>query len=225
MFALHPPTGRGFLVLTLVLSSTTAFAQPPTVSLPDDIHTGDTVVISTLDGQSLRGRLASLSPAEITVLTRDGRRETLSAARVGRIVVKDPIRNGLIIGAGVGLAAGIAGAELVNTICENETRRLPFSLFHSRRHRGCRRCGDRRGIDGVRQRVALDLTPALPSEYLTRGVREYGRRPVRHARTPAAFLPEHRRFVADPPFVGACPRARCDAWPHSDESSCALREL
>ena len=144
MFALHLPTGRGFLVLTLVLAGTTAFAQPPTVSLPDDIHTGDTVVVSTLEGQSLRGRLESLSPAEITVLTRDGRRETLSAARVGRIVVKDPIRNGLIIGAGVGLAAGIAGAELVNTICRKRDRRLPVSFFRPRRHRGCSRCGDRR---------------------------------------------------------------------------------
>ena len=165
MFALHPPTGHGFLVLTLVLSSTTAFAQPPTVSLPDDIHIGDTVVISTLDGQSLQGRLASLSPAEITVLTRDGRRETLSAARVGRIVVKDPIRNGLIIGAGVGLAAGIAGAELVNTICENETGACPSVFFILGGIGAAAGAAIGAGIDGVRQRVALDLTPALPSEY------------------------------------------------------------
>jgi hypothetical protein len=165
MFALLLPMCRGLLVVTLVLSSTTTFAQPPTVSLPDDIHTGDTVVVSTLDGQSLRGRLESLSPAEITVLTRDGRRETLSAARVGRIVVKDPIRNGLIIGAGVGLAAGIAGAELVNTICENESGGCPSVFFILGGIGAAAGAAIGAGIDGVRQRVALDLTPALPSEY------------------------------------------------------------
>ena len=196
MFALHLPMCRGLLVLALVLSSTTAFAQPPTVSLPDDIHTGDTVVVSTLDGQSLRGRLASLSPAEITVLTRDGRRETLSAARVGRIVVKDPVRNGLIIGAGVGAGGRNRGRRAGEHDLRKRDRRLPFSLFHPRRHRGCSRCGDRRGHRWrPPSRRAGPHTRVCRAEVLTRGVREYGRRPVRHARTPAAFLSEHRRFA------------------------------
>jgi opacity protein-like surface antigen len=165
MVTLDLLTRPGFLGLAFILASGAASAQVPGGPLPNDIPAGEQVVVSTMDGHSLKGRVQTLSPSEITILTRDGRRETLSAPRVGRIVVKDPVRNGVLIGTGVGVAAGIAGAALVEAICENETGGCPSVFFILGGIGAGAGAALGAGIDGLNHRVALDLMPDVPSEY------------------------------------------------------------
>lgn len=63
---------------------------------------GTTVYVTTTDGKEVPGRLAAVSGSSMTVSLRDASTRDFDEADVTRIRVKDPLWNGMLIGAGVG---------------------------------------------------------------------------------------------------------------------------
>jgi hypothetical protein len=100
------------LLLTAIaaLAPVIALAQEPVQSF-DQLNTrlkvGDTVWVTDAQGREIKGRIRDLSPASLR-LDAGGATQEFQAGRVGTIRVqpKDPLRNGVLWGAGVGFALG-----------------------------------------------------------------------------------------------------------------------
>jgi hypothetical protein len=103
---------RPSILFVLLLLARTAAAQTAPPALPamdSEVRTGETLLVLTTAGVQVSGRLRSLTPDALALETRHGV-ETLPANRIGRIIKKDSIRNGLWIGLASGAAAGLTGA-------------------------------------------------------------------------------------------------------------------
>jgi hypothetical protein len=94
------------LMFTVLLSAAPAYGQTDFTGLK--AKTGDLVYVTRATGTTIRGRLGAVSPSSVTVNQETIPYEPgLKIAREG-----DHLWNGIIIGAGIGVAAGmIIGAE------------------------------------------------------------------------------------------------------------------
>src|SRR4051812_46345732 len=84
------------------------------------LHTGDRVKIDTTDGHRVSGRIGDLSAQSVTITSDDGTTSLVTAARAGRIVLRDPVSNGAGLGAGIGLGAGLLAGLGVSSVYANE---------------------------------------------------------------------------------------------------------
>jgi hypothetical protein len=113
----------GVLLAALSLGGARAYAaqdgQPPAAPF-QRLHPGDRVRIVTLDGRRLTGRISDLSTQSLTLLSDDGTTTVLPAARAGRIVLRDPLRNGASMGAAIGAGAGLGVGLMLNAVYANE---------------------------------------------------------------------------------------------------------
>ena len=153
-----------FVVIVALLMARGVDAQPTGAWLRNVVNVSDNVLVTTTDGSRLSGRVRSLTEASLTVDTRDGP-QTLPANRIGRIVVKDPIRNGLLIGLGIGAGVGVTGGLLVNAICVNETGGCPGTVLLLTGIGAAAGAGIGAGLDGLRHRTTFDILPDAPHEY------------------------------------------------------------
>lgn len=156
----------GSSLLGSLLFASFAYAQPPEATLAsvaNEIREGEALLVTTSDGARISGRMISVTAASLSLDTSQGPR-TLRAGDVRRIVVKDSIRNGLLIGLGSGAAAGAAGGLLINAICVNETGACPGTVLLLTAIGGAAGAGIGAGLDGLRHRTVLDLIPAEPGE-------------------------------------------------------------
>ena len=116
----------GIVVRWTVAALLIAAGLAPAQGLPGDampqvnVAPGEKIVLTTNDGDRVEGRLRTITPELLTLDLREGL-GMIEMRRVNRIVVKDSIRNGLLIGLAVGAAAGVAGGLVMNAICVNET--------------------------------------------------------------------------------------------------------
>ena len=157
----------GLILLGLLLSAAVASGQPgqpPLAFLQDEIRPGETLLITTSNGTRMTGRLRTLPAASLTIQTADGPR-TLPADQVQRIVVKDSIRNGLLIGLGTGAAVGATGGLLVNAICVNESGACPGTVLLLAGIGAAAGAGIGAGVDGLRHQTVLDFLPDVPHEF------------------------------------------------------------
>lgn len=112
----------GWAVATLLIAAGLAPAQ----GLPGDgapqvnVAPGEKIVLTTTDGDRVEGRLRTITPDLLTLDLRQGL-GLIEMRRVNRIVVKDSIRNGLLIGLAIGAGAGLTAGIVMNAICVNET--------------------------------------------------------------------------------------------------------
>ena len=93
-----------------VLLPVAARAQTPATDferLPQILRSGQTVIITTTDRHTTRGRIAEISPSAVVVAAPDSR--TFERADIARIQKTDSIWNGLLIGAAVGGAVAAIG--------------------------------------------------------------------------------------------------------------------
>ena len=85
------------------------------------LQPGETVYVTDARGAETRGRLVLLSGAELH-LNADGERHTFPALTVATVArpIRDPVRNGVLIGMSAGAGLGIVGAatgRLVDDQC------------------------------------------------------------------------------------------------------------
>lgn len=125
------PSGRDVIVamFVLLLLPVSAAAQRPANSfdkLSQLIKPGDTVSITEADGGRVKGEVAEVTPSSITLLishngdrpgsanstTKVEERRTFPEAAVRRIVYRDSLWNGALIGAGVGTLWGPLGPSV-----------------------------------------------------------------------------------------------------------------
>ena len=157
----------GSILLGSLLSPAIAYGQPaqPTLAfVENEVRPGETLLVTTSDGTRMTGRLRALTAASLAIETADGVR-TLRADQVQRIVVKDSIRNGLLIGLGTGAAIGATGGLLVNAVCVNETGACPGVVLFLTGIGAAAGAGLGAGMDGLRHRTVLDLMPDMPHEF------------------------------------------------------------
>jgi hypothetical protein len=94
-----------------------AQTPPP---LPD-VRNGATVWATSNDGREIRGRVLASSLSEIGLEMQTGDRLTLSLDEVRRIEVKDSNKNGALLGAVIGGAAGAGFATfIIWALCETD---------------------------------------------------------------------------------------------------------
>jgi hypothetical protein len=96
-------------------TGTARYAQTARTLLP-----GRRIGVVEPDGTVTTGIVERAAPDALTLTTADGRRVTIPASRVARIIEKDSTRNGAFIGMAIGAGGGLAGGLLFNTLCRNE---------------------------------------------------------------------------------------------------------
>ena len=100
--------------------------DPQFAALERQLRTGDSVRITEITGEVVKGQLAALAPLHVTVLV-GGDRRTVQASHVERVQrTRVGVVLGAIIGAGAGIAAGAALASLVGN--EGGSRTAAFML-------------------------------------------------------------------------------------------------
>lgn len=81
--------------------------------IADNVHVGQQVLIVDDQGRRMEGRVEQASAEALRVSTRGGR-EDVALDRIVRIEKPDGLKNGALIGLGVGLGIGAVGATLMH---------------------------------------------------------------------------------------------------------------
>jgi hypothetical protein len=98
--------------------------------LVDIVKQGDTVVVVTTDGKQIKARALELNATAIIVSPGTSQQpQTIPAGDIARVLIPDPVGNGIKIGAGIGAAAGLVSGLLVNTYCSNEVGACPAAVI------------------------------------------------------------------------------------------------
>jgi hypothetical protein len=106
----------GVMLLLGFAATEPALAQPPATSidqLPARVRVGDDVWVTGEDGREVKGKLWNLTPSSVEVMSR-GRTTTFDAGSLRTMAARKPdsLRNGAIIGLGIGLGlASLAAFE------------------------------------------------------------------------------------------------------------------
>lgn len=119
------PTAIFVLSVFTVLKSLPAFAQTP--DLTQSVKPGDVVAVTGLDQERMVGRVRALTSGTITLDAPGGPR-TIATGSIGRVIVKDSLHNGTMIGLAIGVAGGAIGGWALGTLCANETGACPAGV-------------------------------------------------------------------------------------------------
>ena len=179
----------GWTLAALLIAAGLAPAQ----GLPDDgvpqanVAPGEKIVLTTSDGERVEGRLRTITPDLVTLDLRKGL-GMIEMRRVNRIVVKDSIRNGLLMGLAIGAGAGVAGGLVMNAICVNETGGClgDAAVLGLAGAAGGAAIGA--GLDGLQHRTAFERRESWRGVGL---VIDLGRGPRTHASSEAPQFTAH----------------------------------
>jgi hypothetical protein len=92
----------------------------PFDELPSVIQPLDTVVVTDVSGQQVKGQVRSLTKTTIEVFDRADNVRSFDRAGVRRIVARDPIGDGASKGAVIGAIPMLVAALVINVCCLNE---------------------------------------------------------------------------------------------------------
>lgn len=164
----------GGFALALVLAASGAEAQ--TAHSFDELQrilkAGQMVVVTDETGRETKGKVADVSPSSLVLLeleiTRDGReawtaKRTFANAVVRKIVLRDSLWNGSLIGLGVGAVPGVILGAGIATYCYNEATEC--SSLGALIAAGIAAAGAGIGaaIDGARNRVVFVSRQRTPT--------------------------------------------------------------
>lgn len=91
------------LLMTLSVTGCAGKRIPTTFTgMGERVPGGTTVYVTSADGKDVQGKLGTVSVSSMTVLLRDGSTRDFGEAEVTGVRVRDPLWNGMLIGAGVG---------------------------------------------------------------------------------------------------------------------------
>lgn len=150
-----------------------AFAQTPDLvrTAGPELEAGDKVDVLTKAGEKHTGRVRTLTDRSLALDTADGLVD-LVPAEVGRVVIKDSITNGLLIGLGAGAAGGALLAFFYNALCETENcgaEALGIAALWTGVGAGIGA-----GIDGLVHETVFDVVPDVPGELSPEMVAYFG---------------------------------------------------
>ncbi len=154
-----------WLLIWLLLAAPASAQSRTPVQLSAPIPAGVRLVVTTIDGDRVSGRVRAVTADAITLDTPSGLR-AVPADRIARIIERDSIRNGLWIGAAIGAAAGLSFGMVVNMICESESGGCPGVVMVLTGIGAASGGAVGAGVDGVRQRTLFDRIPAVPGEFV-----------------------------------------------------------
>lgn len=155
-----------WLLIWLLLAAPASAQSRMPLQLSASIPAGVRLVVTTVDGNRVSGRVRAATTDSITLDTPSGLR-TIAADQIVRIVERDPVRNGLVIGTAVGAAAGLSFGMVVNMICRSEVDEGCPGLVLLLTGIGAASGGGLgAGIDAVRQRTLFDRIPTVPAEFV-----------------------------------------------------------
>ena len=104
------PSLPALLVLTVLVLSADARAQPTSDRIPTSVKTGLKVTIVADDGERVEGRVDAITDSTVRIAVRKAV-EDIPIDRIVRIERQDSLKNGALIGLTVGAVTGlIAGA-------------------------------------------------------------------------------------------------------------------
>jgi hypothetical protein len=102
-----------FVVVAMLAAPSIAVAQTGGERLPSDVRPGQMVSVVEDDGRKIEGRVRQVSERGLLLVSK-GTSEEIGLDRIVRIDKPDGLKNGALIGLGVGLGLGVVGATLVH---------------------------------------------------------------------------------------------------------------
>jgi hypothetical protein len=102
--------GAAFTIALLVACGS-ASAQTAVDDLPNRVKQGQKVSVTDEHGRTVRGRIVDMTPDSLAIARGDGREE-VQYARIVSIDTVDELRNGALIGLGIGLGFFMVDAAL-----------------------------------------------------------------------------------------------------------------
>ena len=115
---------RGLAGVALAVALLPIDAQAQTVVFPDlasHIRSGDRVSLTDRDGTRVEGEVADLTASSLTLLLdASATKRVFPEATVSRIVVKDSLRNGALIGLAAGALPGAILGVYATSLCEGD---------------------------------------------------------------------------------------------------------
>lgn len=139
-------------------------AEPPVVAVDAVVQPGQVVAVVARDGTRTVGTVESRGGGGLVLRLADDDRRTVSQAAIGRITVKDSLKNGATIGAAIGAGVGLAVGLAFNAICANEGGACPGAVLGIVGLIAGGGAAAGALADGLHQRVVYDVVPGLPGE-------------------------------------------------------------
>jgi hypothetical protein len=110
-------TSRSLAKILMAAVVGCAFAAPAGAQQPADVWPGldtsklQTVFVTDAAARETAGKLLRIDPESLAMLV-DGQERRLDRERIVRIQKRDTLRNGVLIGAGLGVALGLVSAGI-----------------------------------------------------------------------------------------------------------------
>lgn len=145
----------GALLLGMLIMAGDVAAQAPTQPSVLSVRAGERVLVTMTDGSQVLGRVWAVAPDGLRLDTPGGT-QVIPVDRIARLVVKDSLDNGLLVGLGTGAGAGFSLGMTVNMICAGEGSNCPGAVVLLTAMGAAIGGAVGVGIDGIRQRVVLD---------------------------------------------------------------------
>jgi outer membrane protein W len=153
-------------LVSLLLARPAAAQTPPALGdVSRVVRPGDHIVVLTADGTRISGQAETLTAAALGVRTRAGL-QTIPAERIGRLVVKDSLKNGVLIGTATGASVGLVSGLFINLICESESGGCPGAVLMLTAMGAGAGAVAGAGIDGLLHRTVFDALPGVRGEFL-----------------------------------------------------------
>ena len=113
-----PSCGIQVVALAILLVPASLSAQDPaTTAMANRLKPGNVIEVTDSDGNRQTGRFRGIDATSIKVF-RDGREETIPEARIRKVVRRDAIWNGVVIGSAAGTVSGmIASVQQMSGQC------------------------------------------------------------------------------------------------------------
>ena len=160
MSALTHSSPRLLSIITALLTSIPALTAAQTVSFADlskYVKVGQVVALTDADGRRAEGKVAEIGATSVA-LRIDGATLTFPEAAVRRVVVKDSLLNGTLIGFAAGAVPGAMLGALFRQYCENEATSCDAMPVVAGALYGAIGAGAGAGIDALIRR-SLDVAP------------------------------------------------------------------
>lgn len=132
------------------------------LELPGYVEPGQTVSLTDTKGTKTTGRVESLTESAIALLLEGGQRQTIPSASLKRVVIKDSVKNGALIGLIAGAVPGVLIGVGWQTYCTNEATSCPSApLIFGALFAGAG-AGIGAGVDGLIHR-RITIAPVIRS--------------------------------------------------------------
>ena len=152
------------LVMAWALLPVVAAAQTLSPSeLAVYVKPGQLVSLTAANGEKATGRVESLTESAMALVVEGGHRQTIPSASLKRVVIKDSVKEGALIGLIAGALPGVLVGIGWKTYCENESASCPTAPLIFGGIFAAAGAGIGAGIDGLIHR-RITVAPVIRSK-------------------------------------------------------------